>query len=63
MRWYHRKWLDKLKTYSKPIHDWSSHYCDAWRTAAVAIRDLDFNNTAPVQRFAEGLNYDPLGRD
>lgn len=63
MRWYHRKWLDKLKTYSKPIHDWSSHYCDAWRTAAVAIRDLDFNNNAPVQRFAEGLNYDPLGRD
>ena len=61
MRWYHRKWIDKLKTYSKPVHDWSSNYSQAWRTASIAIRDLDFNNTVPPQQYAAGLNYNPLG--
>ena len=60
MKWYHRKWLDKQRVFSKPVHDFSSHYCDAFRTAAVALQELDLNNLRPPQRFADGTNYNPL---
>lgn len=35
LRAYHRSWSEKLKTYADhPVHDWSSHYCDALRMYA-----------------------------
>lgn len=36
LRHYHRKWDAKLKRFtSRPHHDWSSHYSDAWRMFAT----------------------------
>ncbi len=60
MKWYHRKWLDKQRVFSKPVHDFSSHYADAWRTTAVAIRELDMNENRRLEKFADGTNYNPL---
>ena len=60
MKWYHRKWLDKQRVFSKPVHDHSSHYADAWRTCAVAINELDLNQNRRLEKFATGTNYNPL---
>ena len=60
LKWYHRKYLDKQRTYSKPVHDWSSHFCDSFMNAAVASQELDLNNSMPKQ-FAADNNYNPLG--
>jgi len=60
MKWYHRKWIDKQRIFSKPVHDHSSHYADAWRTCAVAIKELDLNENKRLERFAQGTNYNPL---
>ena len=60
MKWYHRKWLDKQRVFSKPVHDFSSHYADAWRTTAIAIRELDMNENRRLEKFADGTNYNPL---
>ena len=61
MKWYHRKWIDKQRIFSKPVHDHSSHYADAWRTCAVAMQELDFNQNKKLDRYAIGTNYNPLG--
>ena len=61
MKWYHRKFMDKDRTYSRPVHDWSSHYADCWRYVAVAHQELDLNQLRPPQKVAAGLNYNPLG--
>jgi len=32
MKSYHRIWDDKLKVFrEQPVHDWSTHFCDAFR--------------------------------
>jgi hypothetical protein len=34
---YRRSWNDGLRTYSdRPLHDWTSHACDAGRMFALA---------------------------
>jgi hypothetical protein len=53
--------MDKDKTYSRPVHDWSSHYADCWRYVAVAHQELDLNQLRPPQKEAAGLHYNPLG--
>lgn len=36
LRHYHREWDPDLKKYTDiPVHDWSSHPADAWRTVAL----------------------------
>lgn len=41
LRHYHRKYNEKMRMFSnKPIHDWSSHACDAFRYMAIAIDEL-----------------------
>ena len=60
LKWYHRKYLDKQRTYSKPVHDWSSHFADAWMTAAIATQELNLNDSRPKQ-FSADNNYNPLG--
>ena len=32
---------------SKPVHDWSSHACDAMRYLAVGLQELNTRQTAP----------------
>jgi len=41
LRHYHRKFSEKMRMFSnKPVHDWSSHACDAFRYMAIAIDEL-----------------------
>ena len=41
LRHYHRKYNEKMRMFSnKPVHDWSSHACDAFRYMAIAIDEL-----------------------
>lgn len=42
LRQYRRKWDDEKRIFdAKPLHDWASHGADAFRYAAIAMRDGD----------------------
>ena len=48
LRHYHRKYIDKSRMFrSKPVHDWSSHACDAMRYLAVGLQELNTRQNAP----------------
>ena len=48
LRHYHRKYIDKNRMFrSKPVHDWSSHACDAMRYLAVGLQEINTRQTAP----------------
>jgi hypothetical protein len=50
LRHYHRKFSDRDRTYKiKPVHDWSSHACDALRTLATGITENKFNQNKRQQ--------------
>ena len=55
-----QQYVDKDKTFSRPVHDWSSHYADCWRYVAIANQELDLNQLRPPQKEAAGLHYNPL---
>ena len=45
LRHYHRKYNDKERVYkTKPVHDFSSHFCDALRCLATGIQDENITN-------------------
>ena len=58
LRHYHRKYNASLKVMGKPVHDWSSHGSDAFRTMCVAM-DQGIGERKAPQQIAEN-NYDPL---
>lgn len=42
LRQYHREWDDEKKAFSlAPKHDFSSHYCDAWRYLSLSWRQAN----------------------
>jgi hypothetical protein len=48
LRHYHRKYIDKNRMFrSKPVHDWSSHACDAMRYLSVGLQEINDRQTAP----------------
>ena len=48
LRHYHRKYIDKNRMFrSKPVHDWSSHACDAMRYLSVGLREIKTGQSAP----------------
>ena len=48
LRHYHRKYIDKNRMFrSKPVHDWSSHACDAMRYLVVGLQEINTRQTAP----------------
>jgi len=48
LRHYHRKYIDKNRMFrSKPVHDWSSHACDAMRYLAVGLQEINTRQSAP----------------
>ena len=59
LRHYHRAYNEKLRAYrTSPVHDFSSHFADAFRYMAVGLKE----KTAwqqPLQRNAAS-NYNPL---
>lgn len=60
LRHYHRKYNDKDRIYSaKPVHDWSSHACDALRTLAVSLENQNFTQHQDRQQKHE-TNYEVL---
>ena len=53
LRHYHRKFNDKERIFkSKPVHDFSSHMCDALRVLATGLDENKTNNTN-LQRVAD----------
>ena len=48
LRHYHRKYIDKNRMFrSKPVHDWSSHACDAMRYLSVGLQEINTRQSAP----------------
>ena len=48
LRHYHRKYLDKNRMFrSMPVHDWSSHACDALRYMSIGLTEISNRQTAP----------------
>jgi phage terminase large subunit len=48
LRHYHRKYIDKNRMFrTKPVHDWSSHACDAMRYLAVGLQEINTRQAAP----------------
>ena len=46
LRHYHRKYNDKERVYkTKPVHDFSSHFCDALRCLATGHEEYKYKNT------------------
>ena len=42
LKHYHRKYNEKMRMFNnKPVHDWSSHACDAMRYMAISINDYE----------------------
>lgn len=53
---YHRGWDDKRKVYSnKPLHDWSSHSCDAVRYMAEGLKFVQ-TTTRPIDDDIKTIN-------
>jgi len=45
LRHYHRVYAEKHKIFkTKPVHDWSSHFCDSFRVMATGFHQEQFNN-------------------
>jgi hypothetical protein len=60
---YRREWNDDLMMFSdKPVHDWSSHYCDAFRYFALvsAPATAAVNSSKVVQGEFGGYNLETL---
>jgi len=59
LRHYHRKYNEAQRIYNtKPVHSWSSHACDAFRTLAVGIKN--FNPMAATRQQQHETNYEVL---
>jgi len=55
LRHYHRRYNEKMRMFSnKPVHDWSSHACDAMRYMAIAIDELP-NQENVNKRFPDAI--------
>jgi len=58
LRHYHRAYNERTRQFrDQPVHDWSSHAADAFRTAAIGLENQTTNGRAP-QRDAV-MDYDP----
>ena len=54
LRHYHRKFNDKDRAFKiKPVHDFSSHPCDAMRCLATGIQENKLTNNNHLQLTAE----------
>jgi len=59
LRQYHRAYNEKNRAFrSSPVHDWSSHFADAWRYCSIGIQEVK-NDGRPPQLMANN-NYNPF---
>ena len=57
LRHYHRKYSEKERVFAtKPVHSWSSHYCDAVRVMATAFEGLKDMNVKRQQTAMNDYN-------
>lgn len=57
---YRKEWDEARQVFkSTPLHDWSSHAADSFRTLAVGIKDLTKKNKPQQYTFTE---YDPFNQ-
>ena len=62
LRQYHRAWDERARRYrDKPVHDWSSHMCDAARIMAQSINRNTEQTEAP-QQMAQDV-YNPFDKN
>ena len=59
LRQYRKDWNDKLRIFSdKPLHDWTSHAADAFRTFAWSHKDrTKHHKKAPQSRAVDEYDY------
>ena len=58
LRHYHRAYNERTRQFrDKPVHDWSSHAADAFRTAAIGLQNSTTRSRAPQQSAV--MDYDP----
>tara|TARA_R100000234_G_scaffold1165_2_gene1034 strand:+ start:12668 stop:13954 length:1287 start_codon:yes stop_codon:yes gene_type:complete len=61
LRHYHRAYNEKNRAFrTSPVHDWSSHYSDAWRYMAIGIKETKTDGRPP-QRLAN-MDYNPFNQ-
>jgi hypothetical protein len=62
LRQYRRVWDEDKRVFSAaPLHNWASHGADAFRYAAIAMRDGDAAPKAPPRpRFLNEMSLDEL---
>ena len=59
LRHYHRSYNERTRQFrDAPVHDWSSHAADAFRTAAIGLETQRLSNGKPPQRDAV-MSYNP----
>ena len=57
LRHYHRKYSEKERVFAtKPVHSWSSHYCDAVRVMATGFDGLKDTNVTRQQTAINDYN-------
>jgi len=50
LRMYRREWNEKTQEFKgHPLHDWTSHYADAFRYFAVGFREMPAGHHAPIK--------------
>ena len=59
LRYYHRKYDEKNRTFrTSVVHDWASHGADAFRYAAIGIKDSSAGEQPP--QITAAATYNPL---
>lgn len=59
LKQYRAAYDEDNEVYGSPVHDWSSHYADAFRILALGMQS---NLTSRRETVARDMNYDPLGQ-
>lgn len=59
LKQYRAAYDEENEVYGAPIHDWSSHYADAFRMLAVGLKDQTVH-TNPSK--AVDMDYNPIGQ-
>jgi len=64
LRQYRTDYDDKTQTHrNRPLHDWTSHPCDAFRYLAVSLHDPVDPETIPKVAQQDYNIFDPMGHD
>ena len=61
LRQYHRAYNERNRVFrNSPVHDWSSHFADAFRYCAVGIKETKTDGRPP--QIMAAMDYNPFGQ-